>query len=225
MPARFSFIQKSLTERGAKLAGLIAQWRRQPFAWGAILAGGITSMPFFCIGATGKSAPDSAFTWLPDRWAVQTRFQLDSCGDDGDGGRLYGVRLQCDLSKRADGDVYVAMMRGDGDFAATSVGAKRHQKSSRIFNRFAARLYVSRLRCRRVCRRDFPRDDTRIFQSLALPGFGFGHSRNAPRAGYAANGKSAKIYADYVCDDADGLAGDFGNPDFCRLFLERRDSL
>ena len=64
-----------------------------------------------------------------------------------------------------------------------------------------------------------------FFKALLISRFGFGHSRNAPRTGYAADGQSEKIYADHVCDDADGLAGDFGNSDLCRIFLERRNSL
>ncbi len=80
-------------------------------------------------------------------------------------------------------------------------------------------------RCRRIYRGDFPRYDARFFQSLAVPRFGFGHSRNAPRTRYAENGQFEKIYADYTLDDGYGLVGDLRNPDFCGIFLERRNSL
>ena len=104
--------------------------------------------------------------------------------------------------------------------------AKRHQEGSRLLDRLAARIYVPRVRRRGVYRRDLSRDDARVFQGAAVPRLGFGHSRNASRAGHAADGQSSKSTCPITfITMVTGLARDLRHPDLGGLFLEGRDPL
>jgi hypothetical protein len=63
------------------------------------------------------------------------------------------------------------------------------------------------VRRRRVHHRHLSRDDARVFQSADVPWFRVSHSRHAPRAGHAQDGRPEEIHAHHLHDLPRRVAG------------------
>ena len=101
--------------------------------------------------------------------------------DDGDGGRVPGLPVLSANGIRAlDANVYRHHRRDHGIFCChRGAGAERHQTGDRLFDLFAAWLYVRGRGRRSLFGRDVPPADARILQGDAVPRGRFGHPRDA----------------------------------------------
>ena len=108
---------------------------------------------------------------------------------------LFLARADCNAGRRNRRRGHRVLFRHDRP------GADRHQESSRLLDRFAARLHVSGLRRGSLCRRHFPLDDSRVLQGPALPGGWQRDSRHGRRAGHDEDGRPAQENSRHLLDD------------------------
>ena len=146
------------------------------------------------VGAAGQVRADSALRLAARRHGrPDACLRVDSRGDHGDGGRLYGGALPRDFRARAGGldgrrhhrNAHRALCRDHWH------RADRHQESSRILHRFTARLHVHGLRRGSVFGRHLSPDDACVFQRAAVSGGRVGDSWHWRRAGHAQDGRPA----------------------------------
>ena len=123
-------------------------------------------------GAIGKSAQLPLYVWLPDAMEGPTPVSALIHAATMVTAGVYMVARMNPLFSRAPIAMLVVAIVGARHRVLLRhhrPRADRHQKSSRLLHRLAARLHVPGLRRGRVRRRHLPSDDPRLLQGPALP--------------------------------------------------------
>src|SRR5208282_6816308 len=102
--------------------------------------------------------------------------RADTCGDDGDGGRVHGGAAELfvfDVAVHDGGDR--AGGRTDGAVRGDDWGgAKRHQESARVLDGEPTRIHVRGAGRRRIRGGRVPSNDACVLQGVPVPGIGVG---------------------------------------------------
>ena len=146
-------------------------------------------------GAIGKSAQLPLYVWLPDAMEGPTPVSaLIHAATMVTAGVYMVARMNPLFSQRASRHAGRRHRRRGHRvlFRHHRPGADRHQESSRVLDRLAARLHVSGLRRGRVRRGHIPSDDARLLQGTALPRRRQRDPRHGRRAGHDEDGRPAQ---------------------------------
>src|SRR3989449_3648767 len=146
--ASISFFDKPAYGVASALNTIAAIPSVDPFSWHAIFAGGHYLNRSSAFHRRHRQERPDSFVCLAagrDGWS-DTGLSIDSCRDNGDGGRLHGRALLGHLYTCANGNVYHRChRRSDGLVCRDDRDrAERYQESSRLFDDLPALLHVSR---------------------------------------------------------------------------------
>ena len=177
-------------------------------------------------GAIGKSAQLPLYVWLPDAMEGPTPVSaLIHAATMVTAGVYMVARMHALFSRAPIAMFVVAAVGAITAFYAATIGLVQTdiKKVLAYSHRVAIGLHVSWLWSRSIRGGDFPSDDARVFQRLALLGRRQRDSCDGWRARHAQHGRAAKTNSCDFLDDVHCYACDCGNSRVCRILQQGRN--
>jgi NADH-quinone oxidoreductase subunit L len=154
----------------------------------------VSAMTLICIclfiGAMGKSAQVPLHVWLPDSMEGPTPISALIHAATMVTAGIFMVARFSPLFEQSETALSFVLV----------VGQQRHQARRRVLDPVAAGLHDGGARRFGLRRCNFPFDDARVLQGLAVPRRRFGDHRHASRAGHAQDGRACQSHAHHGGD-------------------------